>query len=57
MKDLGFAHLNSDAGIFMFREGTRLIVAVVYVDDAMFFSKNEKLVKRKKALFMAKWEC
>ena len=23
----------------------------------MFFSKNEKLVKKKKALFMAKWEC
>ena len=41
----------------MCQEGTRLIVAVVYVDDAMFFSKNEKLVKKKKALFMAKWEC
>ena len=34
-----------------------MIVAAVYVDDAMFFSKNEKLVKKKKALFMAKWEC
>ena len=32
-------------------------MAVVYVDDAMFFGKNEKLVKKKKALFMAKWEC
>ena len=57
MKDLGFTCLNSDAGIFVCREGTRLIVAMVYVDDAMFFSKNEKLVKKKKALFMAKWEC
>ena len=57
MKDSGFAHLKSDAGIFMCQEGTRLIVAVVYVDDAMFFSKNKKLVKKKKALFMAKWEC
>ena len=34
-----------------------LIMAVVYVDDTMFFGKNEKLVKKKKALFMAKWEC
>ena len=34
-----------------------MIVAVVYVDDTMFFGKNEKLVKRRKALFMAKWEC
>ena len=57
MRDLGFACLHSDARIFVCREGTRLIVAVVYVDDAMFFSKNEKLVKKKKALFMAKWEC
>ena len=32
-------------------------MAVVYVNDAMFFGKNEKLVKKKKALFMAKWEC
>ena len=30
---------------------------MVYVDDAMFFGKNEKFVKKKKALFMAKWEC
>ena len=32
-------------------------MAGVYVDDAMFFGTNEKLVKKKKALFMAKWEC
>ena len=57
MKDLGFTCLNLDAGIFVCCEGTRLIVAVVYVDDAMFFSRNKKLVKKKKALFMAKWEC
>ena len=57
MKDLGFTCLNSDAGIFVCQEGTGLIVAVVYVDDAMFFSKKKKLVKKKKALFMAKWEC
>ena len=56
MKDLG-SRLLSDAGIFVCHDGTGLIMAVVYVDDAMFFSKNEKLVKKKKALFMAKWEC
>jgi hypothetical protein len=57
MKVLGFKRLNSDAGIFMCREGTKLIMAVVYVDDAMFFGKNKKLVDKKKALFMNKWEC
>ena len=57
MKDLGFACLHSDSVIFVCREGTRLIMAVVYVDDTMFFGKNKKLVKKKKFLFMAKWEC
>ena len=41
----------------MCREGADLIVAVVYVDDAMFLGKNKKLVDKKKALFMDKWEC
>jgi hypothetical protein len=41
----------------MCQEGTELIVAVVYVDDAMFFGKNKKLVDKKKALLMNKWEC
>jgi Reverse transcriptase (RNA-dependent DNA polymerase) len=57
MKVLGFKRLNSDARIFMCQEGTKLIVAVVYVDDAMFFGKTKKLVDKKKALFMNKWEC
>ena len=52
-----FTCLNSDAGIFVCQDSTRLIVAVVYVDNAMFFGKNKKLVKKNKALFMAKWEC
>jgi Reverse transcriptase (RNA-dependent DNA polymerase) len=56
MKVLGFKCLNSDAGIFVCQEGTKLIVAVVYVDDAMFFGKNKKRVDKKKALFMNKWE-
>ena len=57
MRDLGFTCLNLDAGIFVCQDSTGLIVAVVYVNDAMFFGKKKKLVKKKKALFMAKWEC
>jgi hypothetical protein len=57
MEVLGFKCLNSDARIFMSREGTKLIMAVVYVDDAMFFGQNKKLVDKKKAFFMKKWEC
>jgi hypothetical protein len=57
MKDLGFTRLLSDAGIFFCREGKELIIAVVYVDDAMWFGKNCELVDKKKKLFMDKWEC
>ena len=57
MKALGFKHLNSDARISMCREGPNLILAVVYVNDAIFISRNKSLVDKKKALFMAKWEC
>jgi Reverse transcriptase (RNA-dependent DNA polymerase) len=57
MKALGFTCLNSDAGIYVCGKGTDLILAVVYVDDAMFLGKNKKLVDKKKAFFMDKWEC
>ena len=57
MKALGFKRLNSDARIFVCREGPNLILAVVYVDDAIFMGKNKNLFNKKKALFMAKWEC
>jgi hypothetical protein len=48
IKVLGFKRLNSDARISVCREGTKLIMAVVYVDDAMFFGKNKKLVNKRK---------
>ena len=37
MKVLGFSHLNLDAGIFILHKGNKLIIAVIYVNDAMFF--------------------
>ena len=57
MSDLGFKCINSDAGLFCCYEHGQLIIAVVYVDDAMFFGKNKELVDKKQKLFMDKWEC
>ena len=57
MKKLGFKRLSSDAGLFVYKTKTDLIVAVVYVDDAMFFGKNKTLVMQKKQEFMDTWEC
>ena len=57
MKGLGFQHLLSDAGLFVCKDYKEIIIAIVYVDDAMFFGKNKVLVDKKKKLFMDKWEC
>ena len=57
MKRLGFQHLSSDAGIFICKEKDDLVVAIVYVDDAMFFGKNLEWVRQKKQIFMDTWEC
>ena len=57
MKKLGFKRLSSDAGLFVYKTKSDLIVAVVYFDDAMFFGKNKTLVMQKKQEFMDTWEC
>jgi Reverse transcriptase (RNA-dependent DNA polymerase) len=57
MNELGFKHLVSDAGLFVCKDFKEIIIAIVYVDDAMFFGKNKAQVNFKKKLFMEKWEC
>jgi Reverse transcriptase (RNA-dependent DNA polymerase) len=57
MNELGFKHLMSDAGLFVFKDFKEIIIAIVYVDDAIFFGKNKAQVDFKKKLFMDKWEC
>ena len=57
MKNLGFEHLLSDAGLFVCKDYKDIIIAIVYVDDAMFFGKDKAKVNYKKKLFMDKWEC
>jgi Reverse transcriptase (RNA-dependent DNA polymerase) len=57
MNELGFKHLVSDAGLFVCKDSKEIIIAIVYVDNAMFFGKNKAQVDFKKKLFMDKWEC
>ena len=57
MKDLGFKHLKFNAGIFLFKKkGTSIVVAIVYVDDALFCGPDIKTVKKIKADVMKCWE-
>ena len=58
MKDLGFECLKSDAGIFLFwKKNTNIVVAVIYVDNALFCGPTKDLVDEVKEAFMYKWEC
>jgi hypothetical protein len=54
MNKLGFQRLVSDAGLFVCKDYKEIIIAIVYVDDAMFFGKNKAQVDSKKKLFMDK---
>jgi hypothetical protein len=57
MKDLGFCRLISDAGLFIKYDNGERIVAVVYVDDALFCGPNKAKVLKAKQDFISKWEC
>ena len=56
MENLGFTCLNSDAGIFIFRNKDSYIIAVIYVDDALFYEPLKSLVLQLKEEFMKIWE-
>jgi Reverse transcriptase (RNA-dependent DNA polymerase) len=50
MNELGFKRLVSDAGLFVCKDFKEIIIAIVYVNDAMFFGKNKAQVDSKKKL-------
>jgi hypothetical protein len=58
MSQLGFQHTQSDAGVFVrkYKNGDK-VIAIIYVDDALFASSNKKLALEAKSQFMKKWEC
>ena len=57
MIELGLEGLVSDAGLFVYRDKHSFVIAVIYVDDAIFCRPNKALVKQLKDRFMQRWEC
>ena len=58
MKDFGFEHLKSNADIFLFwKKNTSIVVAVIYVNDALFYGPTKDLEDEVKDAFMHKWQC
>ena len=56
MEILGFKSLTSDAGLFIYKSNQGFVIAVIYVDDALFCGPNRSLVLKLKQGFMQKWE-
>jgi hypothetical protein len=57
MEKLGFKSLSSDAGIFLYQsKDGKFVIAVIYVDDAIFCGPHEALVEQLKGEFMKVWE-
>ena len=58
MKELGFEQIKSNPGIFFYkRKGSLTVVAIVYVDNAVFCGPSKAIVDIIKGHFMRKWEC
>jgi Reverse transcriptase (RNA-dependent DNA polymerase) len=57
MNELGFKCLVSNASLFVCKDYKEIIIAIVYVDNAIFFGKNKAQVDAKKKLFIDKREC
>jgi len=57
MRELGFERLKTDAGLFIYKEGNQIVIAIIYVDDALFCGPSKAFVKKVKAAFTKRWEC
>ena len=56
MIELGFENLVSDTGLYIFRDERGFVIAVIYVDDAIFCGPNKTLGQELKNKFMQRWE-
>jgi len=56
MKELGFEQLKTDTGLFIYKEGNQIVIAIIYVDSTLFCGPSKALVERVKAAFMKRWE-
>src|ERR1700710_346204 len=57
MTEFGFKRCHSDAGIFVHHaKNGDIVIADIYVDDAMWLGNNVSLVKEKMSQFTKRWE-
>src|SRR5882762_2497018 len=56
MEKLRFVSLSSDAGIFLYRGQGSFVIAIIYVDNAIFMGPDCSLAYEMKHRFMKRWE-
>jgi hypothetical protein len=57
MKDeFGFESIKSKHGLYIHRAADTFVIALIYVDNALFFGPDKTYVKALKAQFMEQWE-
>ena len=58
MAALGFKRLLSDSEVFVYiSKGKGTVIAIIYIDDALFMGTDLSLVNKLKSAFMQTWEC
>jgi len=57
MRELDFKQLKTDAGLFIYKEGNQIVVAIIYVDNALFCGPSKAFIEKVKVAFMKRWEC
>jgi len=56
MKELDFEQLKTNTSLFIYKEGNQIVIAIIYVDDALFCGPSKHFAEKIKAVFMKRWE-
>ena len=51
-QEFGFKRCASDAGVYVYNENGKTVIAIIYIDDALFIGNDKELVMHKKHEFM-----
>lgn len=57
LSELGFKHLWSDTGLFLYQQGEEWVLVVVYVDNLIFAGPDKVICVNLKCKVMEKWQC
>jgi Reverse transcriptase (RNA-dependent DNA polymerase) len=54
---MNYHYTKSNSGVFVHKTSNGIVIAIVYVDNSIFFGSSPALITTKHKEFMEKWEC